>query len=656
MGTSLVYKTNVLIDSDGKACLADFGLSGTIKKLAGMTYLARMSSHPGAVRWAAPELLFGEESNSAATTLSDMYSFGSIMLQVLTGNVPWCHLTRDFQISYQVVIEGKMHPRPPSVYITDQHWNFMARCWSMTFTDRPLATEAVQFVGSALYKSTSSHTPTLSISSDKRHPGIARNDYLRGNADARLPVVQDIDSPLDVRENYLGAMLPAFPSTTHAINLEPLRPQSILPRPHTSDFSPTYNAYFPDEDDNSVVMPPGYLLPPHVNYSNTIHHNWVGLNMQQFVSLQHYMRHVLRIQYLHADGSIDNVIWKLIHSSDSAREAACLLANLHRKSTQGAIGFSAPADHDVYTRIQRSPATPVTEGDALASLCMVSYFLFSGGQGQWQAFLDSACEFSIKVLQRNHVAPDWALRSCSDSMRFIIKTSMWFDVLASATLIRRPKLLELLRALYDPATAVSDGRPELSMMVVMGCENRIVLALAEIADLACWKDECRRADRLSISELVRRGQRIETILKSTNDRDHPSIDTETTRRRRLTSDVFRASALVYLHSVISGDHPRCPEIMSNITETVKCLRRAEDLSTARHVVRSVVFSICICGCLTDVPRYRKYFLRRLQEQQTDTVGNCARVAQLMREVWSSRERGEPVDWRVVMQQSQMLLV
>ncbi|KAG2028613.1 fungal-specific transcription factor domain-containing protein, partial [Suillus americanus] len=355
--------------------------------------------------------------------------------------------------------------------------------------------------------------------------------------------------------------------------------------------------------------------------------------------------------------SIDKLIWKLIHSSDSAREAACLLADLHRKSTQGAIGFTAPADHDVYTRIQSAPVIPVTEGDALASLCMVSYFLFSGGQGQWQAFLDSACEFSIRVLQRNHVAPDWALRSCTDSMRFIIKTSMWFDVLASATLIRRPKFLDILRSLYDPATAVNDGRPELSMMGVMGCENRIVLALAEIADLACWKDECRRAGRLSVPELVRRGQEIEAILKSANDPDHlPGFDTEKSRRRRLTSDVFRASALVYLHSVISGDHPQCPEIMSNITETVKCLRRAEDVSTARHVVRSVVFSICICGCLTDVPQYREYFLRRLQEQQTETVGNCARVAQLMREVWSSRERGEPVDWRVVMQQSQMLLV
>ncbi|KIK41997.1 hypothetical protein CY34DRAFT_12680 [Suillus luteus UH-Slu-Lm8-n1] len=81
-------------------------------------------------------------------------------------------------------------------------------------------------------------------------------------------------------------------------------------------------------------------------------------------------------------------------------------------------------------------------------------------------------------------------------------------------------------------------------------------------------DECRRAGRLSISELVSRGQRIETILKTANGNDYPQAAAmEKSRRRRLTSDIFRAYALVYLYPVISGDHPQCPEIMANITET-----------------------------------------------------------------------------------------
>ncbi|KIK41998.1 hypothetical protein CY34DRAFT_805433 [Suillus luteus UH-Slu-Lm8-n1] len=684
--------TNVLIDGDGKAYLADFGLSGTFEKVVGMTYLAKLTCHPGALRWAAPELLSGEESTALATTQSDMYSFGNIMLQVLTGKVPWCHLTRDIQISYQVVIEGKMHPRPSNDYVTDQHWNFMTRCWSITITDRPPAKEAIQFVASALHLSTSLQSP--SIFSDERNPGIARDkdavraesgcftcrirgkkcdeqrdinvgcqtcarlrlqclgfgaefpEWLRGREEV---IREKITNFLNQEPSILSKKLDycGYPSDTYTTSLTS-QTQSNLPRPHTSDSSGTYHAYFPDEDNNNSVIPPGYPLPQ-PDYNNAIDYNRVNPNIQN-TWLPYYMQHVLHIQYLHADGSINEIVWGLIHSSYSAREAACLLVDLHRKSTQGAFGFTAPA----HSRIQSIPVVPVTEGDAFASLCMVSYFLFSGGQGQWQAFLDSACDFSIKVLQRNHTAPYWALKSCNKSMQFIIKTSIWFDVLASVTLIRRPKFLELLRALYG-FIAVDDGSPELSMMAVMGCENHIVLALAEIADLACWEDECRRTGRFSIFELVKRSQRIETILKPTNHPDHPDIDTETTRRRRLTSDVFRASSLVYLYSVIS-DYIRCPKITTNIAETVECLRRAGGLSTARHVVRSVVFSICICGCLTDDPQYRDYFLRRLQEQQTETVGNCARVAQLMREVWSRRERGELVDWRVVMQQSQMLLV
>jgi hypothetical protein len=440
---------------------------------------------------------------------------------------------------------------------------------------------------------------------------------------------------------------------------------NLLPAPHTSGFSQSYNQYWPDDEEH-MQIPIGLGIP---TFIATAQQNYVHLDPDQNSSLQYYMKHVLRIQYLHADGSIDGLIWNLINSSDTARDAASLLANLHRRSTQGgSIGYGPLEDHEGYRRIQRVTKA-VTEGDALASLCMVSYFLFSGGQGQWQKFLDSACQYSLAFLQgpAMHASPAMALMSCSDNIRFIIKTSMWFDVLASATLIRRPMFLDVLRWLYAPSTARFDGRPaaavkELSMMGIMGCENRIVLALAEIADLACWKAEHLQEGNLSVPTLVRRGQRIEQIL---TDDDRNSLfggdyfddgDQEKCNQRFLTSEVFRASALVYLHSVISGDHPQCPEIVNGIETTVKCLKRAKDISTARSVVRSVVFSICICGCLTDDPDHRRYFLHRLQEQQSETVGNCARVSDLMRQVWDRRGRGEPVDWRDVMRKSQMLLV
>ncbi|KAG1887166.1 kinase-like domain-containing protein, partial [Suillus subluteus] len=140
---------NILIGSDRTACIADFGLSGTLTRLPGMTYLAMMNGHPGALRWSAPELFSAEESAAVVTTQSDIYSFGSIMLQVLTGNLPWCHLTREFQM-YQVIFHRKKHPRPADNRIIDQHWNFITSCWSNAPIDRPSAEEALQFIDDEL--------------------------------------------------------------------------------------------------------------------------------------------------------------------------------------------------------------------------------------------------------------------------------------------------------------------------------------------------------------------------------------------------------------------------------------------------------------------------------------------------------------------------
>ncbi|KAG2347902.1 kinase-like protein [Suillus weaverae] len=141
---------NILIGNDRTAYLADFGLSGTLTQLPGMTYLEKMSCHPGALRWTAPELFSAEEAASAITTRSDIYSFGSIMLQVSTGDVPWPHLINAAAILRKVVVEEETHPRPDDDRVTDQHWKFMTLCWSKEPDARPSAEEALQFIDNEL--------------------------------------------------------------------------------------------------------------------------------------------------------------------------------------------------------------------------------------------------------------------------------------------------------------------------------------------------------------------------------------------------------------------------------------------------------------------------------------------------------------------------
>lgn len=349
--------------------------------------------------------------------------------------------------------------------------------------------------------------------------------------------------------------------------------------------------------------------------------------------------------------------------STSALDAVCLLSSLHRHALNTGDPKGDPQAVQLFSRVRSGliGKANLTEGDAMAGLHVVSWVLFCGGRGQWQEFLHIACRFSSSILYHpDHHSPQDALMKCNETTRFIIKTSMWFDVLAAATRVEVPYFLDIYRSLFNPNAAYIDHAPssvppELDMLPVMGAENHVVWALAEISNLACWKDLQKRKGALSIPELVRRGQAIESYLKP------PAVPRQTysdmDENRMLTSEVFRASARVYLHSVLSGDYPSCNEIIDGVEDTIRCLQRVPPRGN-RTVIRSVVFGICICGCLTDIPWQREFLLERLEAQRKESVGNCAEVKELIHRVWANRAASDfdSFTWRDVMRESQMLLV
>jgi hypothetical protein len=337
----------------------------------------------------------------------------------------------------------------------------------------------------------------------------------------------------------------------------------------------------------------------------------------------------------------------------------------------------------------------------MAGLFVVSAFLFRGGRGAWQHFLAVATEWVWNVLNTGADPAETILR-CSDSQQFVIKTTFWFDILASTTRLEPPRFLMFYRKLWSSSergayiegttttnpgggaagssTTASGQRqhhhhapPPLSMMSVMGCENKTALAIAETSALACWKVAHERQCRLSVPDLVDRGRKIEKDCLAHVPPPPPSMQVpppggvyypagggtpdELSEKRRLTADIFRSTARVYLHSVISGEHPGCPEIREGVRETIDCLRRVPaggvgggggsssngnddgdgGTSVARSVLRSVVFGICLCGCLADDPKDREFLLRRLNaEEQAEGVGNCTSACLVMQEVWRRR--------------------
>ncbi|KAH0830117.1 WD40-repeat-containing domain protein [Lanmaoa asiatica] len=144
---------NILIYGSGRACIADFGLSIVVTEIDGSS-IARTYQIKGTLRWTAPELIDidtpeSEDENAPKifpTVQSDMYSFGGIMLQALSGKIPYHYFTRDEQVI--VAISKKERPRRPSSTsaVTDDQWRFMMECWSFVVTDRPSDSDTVEFV------------------------------------------------------------------------------------------------------------------------------------------------------------------------------------------------------------------------------------------------------------------------------------------------------------------------------------------------------------------------------------------------------------------------------------------------------------------------------------------------------------------------------
>ncbi|KAG1863252.1 kinase-like domain-containing protein [Suillus subalutaceus] len=132
---------NVLIHGDGSACVADFGLS-----LLDAPYASWTSRMKGNLRWMAPELLRDDYGTPVRPTKrSDIYSFGGVMLQVITGDVPF-HYLPEFPIvlmKYNAEIPSRV--KYPSC--NDAHWNFIEECWSTDPLMRPSVESVVTFIG-----------------------------------------------------------------------------------------------------------------------------------------------------------------------------------------------------------------------------------------------------------------------------------------------------------------------------------------------------------------------------------------------------------------------------------------------------------------------------------------------------------------------------
>ncbi|KAJ8579839.1 kinase-like protein [Rhizopogon salebrosus TDB-379] len=133
---------NILIDIACNAHVADHGILAMCSELGGTPYIRRN------VRLTAPEFFEvpENEDSSRPKAETDIYSFGCIMLQVMTGRIPYADIPSNHQVTVSI-LTGRRPGRPSSPHIEDSFWDFIQECWS-DLGDRPSAVEVLSFLQS----------------------------------------------------------------------------------------------------------------------------------------------------------------------------------------------------------------------------------------------------------------------------------------------------------------------------------------------------------------------------------------------------------------------------------------------------------------------------------------------------------------------------
>ncbi|KDQ57069.1 hypothetical protein JAAARDRAFT_47740 [Jaapia argillacea MUCL 33604] len=433
------------------------------------------------------------------------------------------------------------------------------------------------------------------------------------------------------------------------------------PPTNASSFGSSYYISPNDVDDDA------YNSVPNDEYIHIETVSWFPRVPAGDEYVVHYLNHLLPRQFLLADhGTIHYIMYDMLHRTPSARSAVILLAFLYQERLRdfkfnGHGGY--PDDTEIFTslvvNVQNALASSSqqrSEGDAMAGLIVVSCCLFTGGRGRWQEFLGVARQWVGNLLENSgHRIPRAVVADCTESTLFVVKTTLWFDVLASITELQPPALMNTFRDLFDPQGAYVEDPypvfPGLSMLTPMGCENLVVLGLAETSNLAWWKENEINHRRLSMFELYDRAKDIELRYLGPPQPSPPSYGTPDEDLRHRVSDIFRASARVLLFSILHYDSPHSQEVKLAVEETVSCLKLVphDEPKMINRALPCVAFSICVAGCLTDDPSHQRYFLDRLRGFKDSAIGNTRSVRDVLETVWKRRrESGERVAWREVM--------
>lgn len=140
---------NILIDCQGYAIITDFGLSKVMSDFSTSAGIACSSFFAGTMRWMAPEMILAlvEDESEAkvlrVTTATDVYAFGSVCLEIMTGALPYPCRKHDPGVMIDIM-RGIKPSRGASMPDSESFNMLLDACWRQEPALRPKMGEVLE--------------------------------------------------------------------------------------------------------------------------------------------------------------------------------------------------------------------------------------------------------------------------------------------------------------------------------------------------------------------------------------------------------------------------------------------------------------------------------------------------------------------------------
>jgi hypothetical protein len=384
--------------------------------------------------------------------------------------------------------------------------------------------------------------------------------------------------------------------------------------------------------------------------------------------LDHFIDNVLRLIFpileVNQHGSArSEVILPALESNKCYLHCCLSIAALHLKTTQGIDTEQINSDimrHRYATVSELCEAlTRDTDHQQIleATLGMI-FFQCSVGRADdilpdiaWHSHFQAAASLVHKLelpralteVGNTHFQPPFNMTLAS-----------WIDILGATMLGRSPLFSDTYREKH--LTASTSGLCEL-----MGCDDRVMYIISEIACLEGLKLEGRVDDILLCSHIHSLAEQIGALERDGSSESHSNIShpfshTGALRPKQLARNMtaaFRLAARIYLCTLVPGFDKHSASTMDLVNKMAETLEFIPD--GPEGFERSLVWPLLIAGSVsTPNSSFRRVFAERCEGLgEHAKFGSFGRMERLLQEVWCRSDQGSQhhVHWRDVMQQN-----